>query len=158
VDGPENFSEIILPANPSTLIVTDQSVEVLLGRGIYDRDLFIASRMNKKRDYLAERGHAKNIADALSTKGRQIVCHSEVGNGKTLLVEHVIFELLVRNIRTFLFDRKTDNFAFDIQFFSALNEHYAVIIEEMIANDDAIEALTSQLTNASLDFHGTELA
>lgn len=150
VVGPENFEEFSFPSNPPTLAVNDLEVDALLGRGIFNRELLISSRLKKSREYLAARSDAKKIADAMSAAGKQTIVHSEVGNGKTLLLEHVMYELVKIGIRPFLFQRKTDNFAFDIEYFSTLEEPYALLIEEMIANEDVIESLRGQLTNARI--------
>ncbi len=97
VSGPENFHEFSLPSDPPALKVSDPEVDALLGRGIFNRELFLSSRINKGREYLAARSDAMKIAEGLSAAGSQVVVHAEVGNGKSLIIEHVIFELLEKN-------------------------------------------------------------
>lgn len=149
VAGPENFREITLPSSPIPRIASDRDVDALLVRGIYDRGLFYASKLLGERSYLAERADAKLIAAAIAKAGTQCVIHTNFGNGKTLLLEQLMFELLSKQkVRVFLFDRRTDNFSYDIEFLSKVEEPYALVVEELIANDDVIEAAVSQLSKA----------
>ena len=148
VGGPENFVEIRLPDNPPTLTVTDTSVHALLGRGVFDRDLLFSSLIGGGRAYLLSRNSVAQICQGLHASGAQVVVHGEIGNGKTLVVEQTAFSLFRERRRIFIFDRKTEEFNYDIEYFSHISEPYVLIIEEMIANEDIIETVRSQLSGA----------
>ncbi len=150
VSGPENFQEIFLPTNPPSIRVSDKDVDALLSRGIFNRDIFFASKINGGREYLVNRACVQDITQAAQAIGSQIVVHAELGNGKTLLTEQIIYSLLSKQFRVFVLDRRTDNFSYDIEFFARIAEPYIIIVEDLIAHRDAIEALNSQLSKARI--------
>lgn len=158
VDGPENFSEIRMPDNPPSIGVSDKDIDALFNRGIYNREIFFSSQLNGGRHYLIDRGDAEMIANSVAKVGSQAAVHCELGNGKTFVIEHVAFHLLTAKRRVFLFNRKTDNFAYDIEFFSKLTDPYVLIFEGLISNEDAIEAITSQLTQSRVILTGRSAA
>src|SRR5271166_573998 len=148
INGPENFSEVRLPENPPARQVTDNAVDALLGRGVFDRELLFASLLNGGRAYLASRSISAQICHGLQRAGSQVVIHSEIGNGKSLTTEQISFWLLKDNKRVFIFERKMDDFSYDIEYFSRISDPYVLIIEELIANEDIIETVKSQLSSA----------
>lgn len=146
VSGPENFHEVRLPENPPTIRVTDRDVDALLARGVFSRDLFFSSRINGGREYLAQRGVARLIVQGIEQVGSHVLVHSELGNGKSLLLEELIFLLLQRPFRVFILNRRTDSFAYDVEYFSGEASDCVAVIEDMIGNRDLIEALRSQVS------------
>lgn len=149
VAGPENFEEILLPPMPVSETITDRDVAALLIRGVYDRKLFWSSKLSSSRDYVVDRGIVPSIVDALKNEGTSAVIHAHAGNGKTLLLEQLMFQLLSLGLRVFTFNRRSDMFAFDIEFFGKLTD-YVIVVEELIDNDDLLAPLFSQLSRARI--------
>lgn len=147
--GPENFEEILLPKSPAHRSVTDGDIEALLVRGIYDRELYWSSKLTDGRSYVTPRAAAAEALRSLRDEGAICVLHSHLGNGKSFVVEQVIFSLLQDGFRVFTLKRNSDNFATDIEFFGDV-KRYVIIVEEMVDNDDVIGILTSQLGRCRL--------
>ncbi|MGY3588272.1 hypothetical protein ACVIGB_002767 [Bradyrhizobium sp. USDA 4341] len=147
--GPENFEEVLLPAMPVAETITDRDVAALLIRGVYDRKLFWSSKLSPSREYVVNRAIAPNIVAALKNEGSSVVIHAQTGNGKTLVLEQIMFQLLSAGLRVFTFARRSDVFAFDIEFFSKLTD-YVIVVEELIDNDDLLAPLFSQLSRARI--------
>lgn len=150
VAGPENFDEITLPSAPLAEAITDRDVAALLIRGVYDRRLYWSSMLSPSRDYVIKRRVADNIVSALANEGASVIMHAHAGNGKTLLLEQIIFKLLSGTFRVFVFNRRSDVFSYDVEFFSQLKDEYVIIVEELIDNDDLVASVFSQLSRARI--------
>ncbi|RAZ89527.1 hypothetical protein DPM33_18335 [Mesorhizobium hawassense] len=137
----------MLPSDLGDNFVSDREVDALLVRGIYSRSKYLESSLGGGRPYLIDRSDARAVAEALRKSNSTVIIHCEFGNGKTLFVEQVAKYLLVDRFRVFILNRTTDNFSFDIEFFSSLMDKHVIIIEEIIANEDIINAIRSQITN-----------
>lgn len=150
VNGSENFEELSLPIDVSGNFVSDRDIDALLVRGIYSREKYIQSSLSGGRAYLIDRSDAKAVAEAIRRPSSTVIIHCEFGNGKTLFVEQVARHLLSDRFRVFVLNRITDNFSFDIEFFSRIIENYVVIIEGIIDNEDLINSIRSQITNVRI--------
>ena len=143
----ENFREFIPPNAPATRSVQTKDLQLLLERGIFETELYYSQLEKGSSSYIVNRNICNQVVSSLNNSQSTVVIHSDIGNGKSLLIEQFKKLALSLNFRIFEFDPSDENFSFDINYFNELEENYVLIIDDLITNRSVIDTLRNHLTN-----------
>ncbi|MCC6982840.1 MAG: SIR2 family protein [Bauldia sp.] len=132
-----NFEEHVLPPSQTNVLSNEQVLRIYTLGGI-DPGHFSANETQPK--VVLEREAVSAALMALDGSERLLVIHSDIGNGKSAAVRHLIQQLSIRKYRCFLYAGGAKPDPGELQFFSRLGARACLFFDsDLISPSTALD-------------------
>lgn len=107
--------------------------------------------LHSERKYFLERSRAKTVLDQLAAGNPVVVVHSELGNGKSLLIDGVMARMLERGVDVYEVTKRTDDLFRELDLVLASSGKTLIVIDDYADWFDVIDYIGNHAnSNTSL--------
>lgn len=123
-------------------VIRDLDVVNFLMAGVYDESKFSNDIISKSNKLSIERSASEQIVSLMEAGNlRNVVISSNIGNGKTTIIDSVAVKLAARNFSVYRAASSEALLLKDVPLFREISGRIALIIENAFANFDLIRAI-----------------
>ncbi len=141
------FEKVSAPKNTYYTISATNVFDLLFAGKVDNARLFYSLQNQKLYKYAVSRTKQHEIIDAICSDSRNILIHSDLGNGKTLLVEGIATLLAHENFDVYKFTRENNTLANEIEQICKSHKRTVLIFDGYYANLFAIGILSKFRTD-----------
>lgn len=129
----------------------DNKIVDLFYKGIIDESLIHYSLMDSdKYMYYIKRRQIESVIDYINNGGRNILLHSDLGNGKTLFVHGLADDLIKSEYEVYFWKKNYPNTHDEIELLCRKESKLAIIIENYSQNIDLLKRINLFRTNETI--------